>query len=296
MPNAQVRPCHARLVGVFGVHLRQGDVRAAVLGPRFQLRQLVDGRLVLKHRPVLHLPRPGITGEPGHFQVEPGAAQRVGRIDLQGDQPGERFERVAKQKPHPLHGAEQVAQHREGTAADVPQEDRRPAGPKHPALDLGGFEMGVDRLVDNNQLAGGLEVVDAVAKRLVAHEVHQGRDAGKESLRVNICAPCAHVRRTDLWPVATDQRSVLRFGCGFAPLGECAGCVQPARLAPVRSAGKCGLIPDGRIAPHAGPSQWAGSRRNGRNIFRARISHVGRNKVAETRAAAAHLGESVQTP
>jgi len=39
-------------------------------------------------------------------------------------------------------------------------------------------------------------------------------------LCVRICAPCAHVRRTDLWSVATDQRSVLRFGCGFAALGE----------------------------------------------------------------------------
>jgi len=41
-----------------------------------------------------------------------------------------------------------------------------------------------------------------------------------ESLCVRICAPCAHVRRTDLWSVATDQRSVLRFGCGFAALGS----------------------------------------------------------------------------
>jgi len=52
---------------------------------------------------------------------------------------------------------------------------------------------------------------------------------GFESWCVNICTPCAHVRRTDLWSVATDQRSVLRiatdqrsvlrFGCGFAALG-----------------------------------------------------------------------------
>jgi len=53
---------------------------------------------------------------------------------------------------------------------------------------------------------------------------------GLESLCVKICAPCAHVRRTDLWSVATDQRSVLRVatdqrsvlrvGCGFAALGS----------------------------------------------------------------------------
>jgi len=37
-----------------------------------------------------------------------------------------------------------------------------------------------------------------------------------ESLCVNICAPCAHVRRTDLWSVATDQRSVLRVDLAAA--------------------------------------------------------------------------------
>jgi len=45
-----------------------------------------------------------------------------------------------------------------------------------------------------------------------------GEKSGLESLCVCICAPCAHVRRTDLWSVVTDQRSVLRFGCGFAAL------------------------------------------------------------------------------
>jgi len=49
--------------------------------------------------------------------------------------------------------------------------------------------------------------------------VHRGA-AVLESLCTNICAPCAHVRRTDLWSVATDQRSVPRFGCGSAALGE----------------------------------------------------------------------------
>jgi len=38
-------------------------------------------------------------------------------------------------------------------------------------LDLGGFEMGVDLLVDGDQLPGRLKVVDTVAKRRIAHAI-----------------------------------------------------------------------------------------------------------------------------
>jgi hypothetical protein len=66
-----------------------------------------------------------------------------------------------------------------------------------------------------------------------------------ESLCVNIRAPCAHVCRTDLWSVTTDQRSVLRFGCGFAALGYCGhvpGSLPELRYFEPRAHGSPGLL------------------------------------------------------
>ena len=49
--HAQVRTQQARVAGIFRIDLRQGDVGAAVVGPRLELRQLIDRRLAFQHGP-----------------------------------------------------------------------------------------------------------------------------------------------------------------------------------------------------------------------------------------------------
>ena len=153
--HAQVRLGEARLLGVLGIDLRQRDVRPAVVRPRFQLRQLVERRLVGQHRPGADFLRPGVQGGPRRFQIQPRAAQHVGRIDLQRHQPFQPVQRVAKDIPHPLHRAEQIADHREAAAFDAGEIDGRPAGAKHPPLNLGRLQLRIDRLLDAHQLARG---------------------------------------------------------------------------------------------------------------------------------------------
>ena len=191
----------AGVVGVFGVDLGQRDVGPAVVGPRDQLRELVDRRLVGQHRPGADRLGPGVPGRPGHAQQQPRPAQQVGRVDLQLDHPGQGLQRIAEQVPHPLHGAEQVADHGEPAALDVGVEDGRPAGAEHAALDLGRLQARIDRLIDADQLPGGFQVVDAVAQSPVAHGVSSSRSAGFPEpfaatlLRSRICSVVSCVRR-----------------------------------------------------------------------------------------------------
>ena len=128
-------------VGVFGVDLRQRDVRPAVVGPRFQLRQLVDRRLAIEHRARANFSRPRQQGRPGRLQIQPRPPHHIGRIDLERDELLQPFERIAEEVPRSGHRAEQVAEHREAAADDVGQQQGRPAGAKHAPLDFGRFEV-----------------------------------------------------------------------------------------------------------------------------------------------------------
>ena len=165
--HAQVAALEARRVGVFGVDLRQRDVGPAVVGPRLQLRQLVDRRLAIQHRARSDLSRPRQQGRPGRLQIQPRPPHHVGRIDLERDELLEPLERVAEEVSRPGHRAEQVAEHGEAAADDVGQQQRRPARAKHPPLDFGRFEVGIDRRVDAEQLPGRFQIVDALAEAAV---------------------------------------------------------------------------------------------------------------------------------
>ena len=80
---------------------------------------------------------------------------------------------MAEHVPHPLYGAEQVAEHGKAAAGDVIEEQGRPARAKHPPLNLRGLQPGVDRLVDADQLPAGFQVGDALAE-VAVHEEGSG--------------------------------------------------------------------------------------------------------------------------
>ena len=162
--HAQVAAVEARRVGVFGIDLRQGDVRPAVVGPRFQLRQLVDRGFALQYRAGADFLRACQQRRPGRIQVEPRPPHQIGRIDLQRDELLEPVQRIAEDVPRPLHRAEEVAEHREAAADDVRQQQGRPSGAKHPSLDFRRFEVRIDRRVDVAQLPRCFQVVNALAE------------------------------------------------------------------------------------------------------------------------------------
>jgi len=63
-------------------------------------------------------------------------------------------------------------------------------------------------------------IIDGTTTGSMAKSPIRGNLEGLGVLEPLCVRMCAHVRRTDLWSVATDQRSVLRFGCSFAALAR----------------------------------------------------------------------------
>ena len=151
------------------IHLGQCDVGAAVAGPGAELGQPVDRGFVGQNRAVADPFRPGVAQRPGRVEKQPRAMEQIGRVHAQADQPLDQRQRIAEQEPHPLDRPEEVADHREGAPLDLGEVDGRPSGGKHPALDFSRLEVRVDRLIDAYELAGGLQVLDALAEVSVAH-------------------------------------------------------------------------------------------------------------------------------
>jgi len=52
---------------------------------------------------------------------------------------------------HPLHRAEEIAEHGEAAVLRARKKQRRPARPENPPLDLGDFQAWIDRLVNADE-------------------------------------------------------------------------------------------------------------------------------------------------
>ncbi len=151
--HTQVRASQPGPVGIFGIDLRQGNVRPAVVGPRFQLWQLIDRRLIGQDRTAAHPARSGVPCGDRRLQIQRRPSKQVGGIDLERDQPFEPGQRVAEQIADPFDGAEQIAEHRKAAAPHIGEQDGRPARAEHTTLDLRRFKVRIDRMIDRNQLA-----------------------------------------------------------------------------------------------------------------------------------------------
>ena len=79
----------------------------------------------------------------------------------------------AEGQPGAPRRAEQVGDQREARAADVREQQRRPAGGDHAAVDLGGFLVGVDGSGDLDQIA------------VAAQAVEEGAEIGEPSVIVD---------------------------------------------------------------------------------------------------------------
>ena len=99
--------------------------------------------------------------------------EEIGRLDLQLDEMPHRLQGVAKEKPRPLQRAEEVADHRETPPLDARVQDRRSLGLVHAALNFRRFKIGVDFLVDADQLASPLEILHALPQTAITHRSPQ---------------------------------------------------------------------------------------------------------------------------
>ena len=164
-----VEPVHAEVVpGAIrrlGVDERQRHERAAVLRPARDDRQLVEADVVgddVDDRPVASPPQP----DPRQIAEEAARPPQLRRRRRQDRLGGvhELFDQRVRARPEGQAGAarrpEQVRDQRKARAADVREQQRRPAGGNHAAMDLGGFLVGVDGSGDLDQVAIAPQTVE----------------------------------------------------------------------------------------------------------------------------------------
>ncbi len=166
--------------GMFGVDERQRHERAAVLGPAGERRQPVEPRLARHHlcHRAHRLPfQPHLEQAAGDIARAPQLAC-IRRHDglRQFDQPANESHRVlAEGQGGAFLGAEQVRHERIPAALHVREEQRRATGGDHAAMDLGGFEMRVDRRGDGDQVGIGTQPIHEGSK--VWEHALPGKDA-----------------------------------------------------------------------------------------------------------------------
>src|SRR5262249_28205515 len=96
--------------------------------------------------------------------------------------------RIAKEKPRPLDGAEQVAHHRKSTAFDARVKNRRPARRINAPLNLRHLQARIDFRVQTHELLRALQIGDAFAATAVSHQPNSngvGVPAPKVAVKVS---------------------------------------------------------------------------------------------------------------
>ena len=95
--------------------------------------------------------------------------------------------RVAERELGAARGAEQVGDERKVRALDVGEQQRRPAGGDHAAMNLGGFEIRIDRRGDLDEIAVAAQLIEERSQvgehRLPAQDawiVHDGAADNRE--------------------------------------------------------------------------------------------------------------------
>jgi hypothetical protein len=161
--HAEIGMPPARPKGVFGVDLRQRDESAAVARPGNELRQAADRGFVSQHRGARRELGPQVPEGARHVAIAPGVFPEGGLIDLELHQAADGLEHVAEKEARPFQGAAQVADHREGRTLDPLVEQGRSARLVDSPVDGRRLEIGIDLLVQPDQLPCSFQVDHARA-------------------------------------------------------------------------------------------------------------------------------------
>ena len=120
--------------------------------------------------------------------------QRLGQVHEPLDQPKRP---LAEGELGAARRAEQVRDERKVRARDVAEDQRRPAGGDHAAMDLGGFEIRIDRRVDLDDV-----VVAAKARRGTRGDREHSCPGTVTESTISSCTSC-------IWSAARTERCTL---------------------------------------------------------------------------------------
>lgn len=154
---------------MFGVDLRQRHEGSAVHGPAFQQWQFVDGGLAFHDGSAAAWCEPH---GPESFQGAGdagGVFQQPGGVFFELDECFYGAECVAEDEAGAIQRTEQVAGHGELAAADVFEQQSRPAALTDSPMDLGSLEAGVDFAGNSQQLAVFFQISETFLQISVTH-------------------------------------------------------------------------------------------------------------------------------
>src|SRR5262245_30295894 len=117
----------------------------------------------------MHEPRPQVPEGPRQVAERPRLLPERGRVHLEAHQLSDGPQHVAEQEARTLGRPEQVADQGKPAALDADVVDGRPADAVDAAVDGGGLHVGVDLLLDRDELPGALEVGDAGSQAGITH-------------------------------------------------------------------------------------------------------------------------------
>ena len=76
-----------------------------------------------------------------------------------------------KHESHAVHSSEEIADQGKLAARHIGEQNCGSPGSKDAAVDGGRFQVGINRLLDANQLAASLQVIDALSQVPISHAV-----------------------------------------------------------------------------------------------------------------------------
>ncbi len=154
---------------------RQRDERTAVLGPARQRRQAIEpdiGRDAIDDRSALNPPRADLEQLGADVARVPDLARRRRQQRLgQLDEPANQSQRpIAERHLGAARRAKQVRDEPEVGALDVGEQERGTARRDHAAMNLRGFEVGIDLRFDRDKVVVTAKLVEKRAQIRKRHE------------------------------------------------------------------------------------------------------------------------------
>ena len=234
------------------------------------LRKPVDRGLVSQDRPGPHTPGQQAPERARHAAIAPGMLGRA-RRDRPSARPVGAPTRACRETGICVRSSvpNRLPTIGKCRSLDPAEEQGRPAGLVDPALDGGDLQVGIDLLVDDDELPGRFQVADAIRQRSIAHRSrrpfeswHRCQRAGRDcSSRIH------HDRSALLRDRASTSSAAIGPVRGTSRLPDRAGCTR--LTVDGRAPAESNEIPDSghEIAIAAG-SAWCSDRASDQTISR----------------------------
>ena len=164
------------LLDILRVNLWQHDESTAVVGPRNQMRQLTDRRLIGEHWAAANVSRQHRKGGEWRFKISARPTPKTAGVHFQFNQPPDRIQRVAEQETSTLDTPEQIRQHRKATILDARKQHRWSTRPVDAPVNFSSFQAWIDFVFQPHELASPFQIGDTMLQAAVRHKAdnHSG--------------------------------------------------------------------------------------------------------------------------